>query len=158
MKIAVFPGSFDPVTLGHLDIITRAAAIFKKVYVSVLANGGKNPLFSVEERMELLKEATHHLPNVEIESFSGLLTEYLKEKESAVVIRGIRSARDAEYELEMYELNKQLYDGVETLFLPTSPQWRAVSSSAVKEIASFGGKIDGMVPPGIVADIQKKYE
>ncbi len=149
MKIAICPGSFDPVTLGHLDIISRASGLFDKVIVAVLCNMDKNPSFTVEERMELLREVTRGYDNVEIDSFDGLLVDYAKEKGAVAVVKGLRAVSDFEYEFQMSMINKKLYSQVETVYLNTSQEYMYLSSSVVKQIASLGGDISNFVPETI---------
>ncbi len=149
MKIAICPGSFDPVTLGHLDIISRASRLFDKVIVAVLCNMDKNPSFTVEERMELLRQVTAQYDNVEIDSFQGLLVDYAKEKGAVAVVKGLRAVSDFEYEFQMSMINKKLYADVETVYLNTSQEYMYLSSSVVKQIASFGGDISNFVPEAI---------
>ena len=149
MKIAICPGSFDPVTLGHLDIISRASGLFDKVIVAVLCNMDKNPSFTVEERMELLRQVTSQYDNVEIDSFQGLLVDYAKEKGAVAVVKGLRAVSDFEYEFQMSIINKKLYADVETVYLNTSQDYMYLSSSVVKQIASFGGDISNFVPEAI---------
>ena len=149
MKIAICPGSFDPVTLGHLDIISRASGLFDKVIVAVLCNMDKNPSFNVEERMELLRQVTSQYDNVEIDSFQGLLVDYAKEKGAVAVVKGLRAVSDFEYEFQMSMINKKLYADVETVYLNTSQDYMYLSSSVVKQIASFGGDISNFVPEAI---------
>ncbi len=153
MKIAICPGSFDPVTLGHLDIIERASGLFDKVIVAVLCNMDKNPNFTVEERMELLRETTAHLSNVEIDSFGGLLVDYAKSKGAVAVVKGLRAVSDFEYEFQMSMINKKLYCELETVYLNTSQDYMYLSSSVVKQIASLGGDISNFVPEAIHAKI-----
>jgi pantetheine-phosphate adenylyltransferase len=155
--VAVYPGSFDPVTFGHLDIIRRVAKQFDHVIVSVLNNTSKSPLFSVEERMELLAEATRDLPNVEIDSFRDLLVRYMRSRNAQVIVRGIRSVTDFEYELQMASTNRQLDEGIETVFMMTNPKYSYLSSSIVKEIAKFQGPVHDLVPPAVEVALQKKY-
>ncbi|MBP3603651.1 MAG: pantetheine-phosphate adenylyltransferase [Lachnospiraceae bacterium] len=158
MKKAFYPGSFDPMTYGHLDIIRRAASIFDELTVSVLNNKLKTPLFSVEERVNILKEATKDLPNVKVESFSGLLVDYAREKETYVVIRGLRAITDFEYELQNAQTNAKLSGGlVDTVFLTTSLEYAYLSSSSVKEIASFHGDISMCVPEFVAKLVYEKY-
>ena len=158
MKRAVYPGSFDPMTLGHLDIIVRAADIFDELIVSVLNNKVKTPLFSVEERVKILEEATKDMPNVKIDSFSGLLIDYAKEKNIHVVVRGLRAITDFEYELQSAQTNRMLSEGqVDTIFLTTSLEYAYLSSSSVKEIASFGGDISKCVPEYVAKLTYEKY-
>ncbi len=149
MKIAICPGSFDPVTLGHLDIISRASGLFDKVIVAVLCNMEKNPSFTVEERMELLRQVTEKYENVEVDSFEGLLVDFAKEKGAVAVVKGLRAVSDFEYEFQMSMINKKLYPDVETVYLNTSQEYMYLSSSVVKQIASFGGDISNFVPEAI---------
>ena len=158
MKAAIYPGSFDPVTYGHLDIIKRAAEIFDELTVSVLNNKTKTPLFSVEERVKMLEEATKDLPNVTVDSFSGLLIDYAKEKDVHVAIRGLRAITDFEYELQIAQTNRKFSGGdLDTMFLTTSLEYAYLSSSTVKEIASFNGDISQCVPPFVADMIYKKF-
>lgn len=158
MEAAIYPGSFDPVTYGHLDVIRRAAAIFDELTVSVLKNNLKTPLFSVEERVNILKEATKGIPNVKIDSFSGLLIDYAKEKNINVAIRGLRAITDFEYELQIAQTNRKLSNGsLDTMFLTTSLEYAYLSSSSVKEIASFHGDISQCVPDFVAKLIYEKY-
>jgi len=147
---ALCPGTFDPVTNGHLDIIERAARRFDALVVAVLDNPSKRPLFTVEERVSMLKEVTQELSNVEVDSFSGLLVEYATRRGAAVVVKGLRAVTDFEFEIQMAQMNHRL-GGVETLFMTTSPQWSFLSSSLVKEVAALGGDISGLVP-GVVGE------
>lgn len=158
MRAAVYPGSFDPVTNGHLDIIRRSAKIFDKVYVSILENSSKTPLFSVAERAALLKRVTCDIPNVEIDTFSGLLVKYLARLNARVIIKGLRAISDFEYEFQMALTNSKLDPNVETLFMMTSAQYQYLSSSIVKEIAAYGGSLDDLVPKEIAADIFSKIQ
>lgn len=158
MQRAIYPGSFDPMTFGHLDIIERAASIFDELTVSVLNNTAKTPLFSVEERVNILKEATAHLPNVKVESFSGLLIDYAKKKDIHVAIRGLRAITDFEYELQIAQTNKKLSrENLDTIFLTTSLEYAYLSSSSVKEIAYFGGDISQCVPKFVADKVYEKY-
>ncbi len=158
MKRAVYPGSFDPVTFGHLDIIRRAAEMFDELTVSVLNNKEKTPLFSVEERVKILEEATKDIPNVYVDSFSGLLINYAAEKNIRVAVRGLRAITDFEYELQISQTNRKLSHGrLDTIFLTTSLEYAYLSSSSVKEIASFGGDISECVPDFVVEMIYGKY-
>ncbi len=158
MKAAIYLGSFDPVTYGHLDIIRRASEIFDELTVSVLNNKTKTPLFSVEERVKMLKEATRDLPNVTIDSFSGLLINYAAEKNIHVAIRGLRAITDFEYELQIAQTNRKFSDGkLDTVFLTTSLEYAYLSSSTVKEIASFNGDISECVPDFVGRLIYQKY-
>lgn len=158
MKAAIYPGSFDPVTYGHLDVIKRAAKIFDKLTVSVLNNKLKTPLFSVEERVKILQEAVKDIPNVEVESFSGLLVDYAKSRDIHVVIRGLRAITDFEYELQNAQTNAKLSNGaLDTIFLTTSLEYAYLSSSSVKEIASFHGDISMCVPEFVAQRVYQKY-
>jgi len=157
MKTAIYPGSFDPVTYGHLDIIKRASQIFDELTVSVLNNVNKKALFDVEERVAILKEATKDLPNVKIDSFSGLLIDYAASKNTNVVIRGLRAITDFEYELQNAQTNRMLSKGkLDTMFLTTSLEYSYLSSSSVKEIAAFHGDISPCVPPFVAELIEQK--
>ena len=158
MKIAVCPGSFDPVTLGHMDIIRRAARMFDRVVVVVLTNVSKKPLFSREERVDLLKRATAEIPNVEIDCYDGLLADYMKLKKADVIVKGLRAMSDFEYEFQMALTNRQLNPDVETAFLTTTAEHMYLSSSLVKQVASFNGDISGFVPACILDDILSKIE
>lgn len=158
MKIAVYPGSFDPMTYGHLDIIRRAARMFDELTVSVLNNKTKTPLFSVEERVRILEEATKEFPNVKVDSFTGLLIDYAREKNIHVSVRGLRAITDFEYELQIAQTNKKLSNGsLDTIFLTTSLEYAYLSSSSVKEIACFGGDVSQCVPPFVADLIRAKY-
>lgn len=158
MKRAVYPGSFDPVTFGHLDVIKRASQIFDVLIVSVLNNKEKSPLFSVEERVKILQEAVREIPNVKVESFSGLLVDYAKSRDIHVVIRGLRAITDFEYELQNAQTNAKLSSGaLDTVFLTTSLEYAYLSSSSVKEIASFGGDISMCVPDFVAKLVYRKF-
>ena len=152
---ALCPGTFDPVTNGHLDIIERAAQRFDALVVGVLGNPAKQPLFSAEERVGLLKEATHELGNVEVEAFSGLLVEYATHRGIGVVVKGLRAVTDFEFEIQMAQMNHRL-TGLETLFMTTSPQWSFLSSSLIKEVAGFGGDVSGLVPTTVAARLAER--
>lgn len=155
--IAVCPGSFDPLTYGHLDIITRGAKIFDVVYVSILNNSSKNPLFTVEERLELIKEVTKNIPNVKVDSFNGLLVDYAKSRGAKVIIRGLRAVSDFEYEMQITAMNRHLDDEIETLFMMTKVQNSFLSSSIVKEVAKYHGNISELVPPPVEEALKKKF-
>jgi pantetheine-phosphate adenylyltransferase len=152
---AVCPGTFDPVTNGHLDIIERASGVFDTLVVAVLDNPRKDPLFSVEERLGLLKEACADLPNVEIDSFQGLLVDYARRREIGVIVKGLRAISDFEYELQMAQMNERL-TGVVTFFMHTSPKWSYLSSSLVKEVATYGGDVTGLVPDFVLGRLKDK--
>ncbi|KMY53519.1 MULTISPECIES: pantetheine-phosphate adenylyltransferase [Bacillaceae] len=155
-SIAVCPGSFDPITNGHLDIIQRGAKIFDKVYVVVLSNSSKKPLFSVEERKELIREVTKHLPNVEVDSYHGLLVDYAKEKEAKAILRGLRAVSDFEYEMQITSMNRVLNDQLETFFMMTNSQYSFLSSSIVKEVAKYNADISDLVPPAVEKALKEK--
>ena len=156
MRIAVYPGSFDPVTNGHLDIIERSSKIFDIVIVSILENSTKKPMFTVEERIDLLKVVTKRFSNVKVDSFSGLLVNYLKEKEASVIIKGLRAISDFEYEFQMALMNNKLAPCIETLFMMTNSKYSYLSSSVVKEVASLGGCLKELVPDEIMPQIKNK--
>jgi len=145
VRRAVCPGSFDPVTNGHVDVINRAATLYDELVVAVLVNPGKAGFFPVEERMELLREAVAHLPNVRVDSFQGLLVDYCGAHDIPVIVKGLRAVSDFEYELQMAQMNRELA-AIETLFVPTAPQVGHLSSSLVKQIATFGGDVSRLVP------------
>lgn len=157
-RVAVYPGTFDPVTYGHLDIISRSAKQFDRLIVAVLNNTSKNPLFSVEERKELLAEVTRGIPNVEIDSFRDLLVRFMKSKQANVIIRGIRSVTDFEYELQLASTNHKLNSEVETIFMMTHPKYSYLSSSVVKEIASFHGDVSDLVPLEVEKALREKFK
>lgn len=158
LKIAIYPGSFDPITCGHLDIIKRSCKLFDKVIVAVLNNSSKSPLFSVDERVELINKCIGGLPNCEVQSFSGLLVDFVKKSGAHTVIRGLRAISDFEYEFQMALLNKKLSPEVETVFMVTNLNCLYISSSVVKEICHFGGNADGLIPNEIINDIKDKIE
>ena len=155
-KTVICPGSFDPVTLGHLDIVTRASKLFDRVIVGVLVNSSKSPIFSIEERIELLKEVTGHLDNVEVVGFNGLLAQYCEEHGVDAIVKGLRAVTDFEYEFQMALTNKKLNPEFETLFLPTSIEHMFLSSSMVKQIAGFGGDISHFVPECLLEKINQR--
>ena len=155
--IAIYPGSFDPITLGHLDIIERGSQLFEQVIVAVLSNPSKKPLFSVEKRLAQIQESAKHLPNVSVDSFSGLTVEYAKAKQAKVLLRGLRVLSDFEKELQMAHTNKTLWEGIETVFLATTKEYGFLSSSIVKEIAQFGGPVAHLVPENVARDIYLYY-
>lgn len=159
MKRAVYPGSFDPMTLGHLDVIKRASKMFDELIVSVLNNKEKSPLFSVEERVNIIKEAVKDLPNVQVDSFSGLLINYAASRDIHVAVRGLRAVTDFEYELQLAQTNRQLSnEALDTVFLTTSLEYAYLSSSGVKEIAYFGGDVSPCVPDFVAKLIYEKYQ
>ncbi|MCR4806468.1 MAG: pantetheine-phosphate adenylyltransferase [Lachnospiraceae bacterium] len=157
MKSAIYPGSFDPVTYGHIDIIKRAADIFDHLTVSVLNNKVKTPLFSVEERVNILCEVTRDLTNVTVASYEGLLVDYCKKTGAGVIIRGLRAITDFEFELQLAQTNRKLGENVDTIFLTTSLEYAYLSSSTVKEVASFGGDISKFVPPYVADLVYDRY-
>ncbi len=158
MKTALYPGSFDPVTLGHIDIIKRASLMFDTVIVAVMCNSSKTPLFTLDERVKMLKESVNGLDNVIIESFDGLLINYCKEKNIHIVIRGLRAITDFEYELQIAQTNKELsHNEVDTVFLTTNLKYSYLSSSVVKEIASYNGDITPCVSSFVADALYKKY-
>ncbi|MFW6359610.1 MAG: pantetheine-phosphate adenylyltransferase [Chroococcales cyanobacterium] len=154
--IAIYPGSFDPITLGHLDIIERGCKLFEQVIVAVLCNPSKQPLFTVEKRMEQIRHCTQHLPNVEVDSFMGLTVQYARLHQGKVLLRGLRVLSDFEKELQMAHTNQTLMNEIETVFLATSNEYSFLSSSVVKEIARFGGYIDHLVPENVAFDIYQQ--
>ncbi len=156
MKIGIYPGSFDPITNGHLDIIERASQICDEVIVSVLKNQSKKGMFTLEERVDLIQEVIRPYPNVKVECFSGLLVDYVKLKQANVIIKGLRAVSDFEYEFQMALMNRKLAPDVETVFLMTSSKYSYLSSSLVKEVASFGGCIEGLIPDTIRKAILSK--
>lgn len=155
---AIYPGSFDPVTLGHLDIIQRASRSVDELIVGVLNNGGKTPLFTIDERVSMLKEVTEGLLNVKVLSFSGLLVDFARQTEATVVVRGLRAISDFEYELQMAQTNHKLNPQVDTMFMATSLDYSYLSSTIVKEVAFFQGDIKEFVPEAIVGRIQEKVK
>lgn len=157
MRIAVYPGSFDPITNGHLDIIERASKIYDKLVVGVLSNGNKKPLFSAEERVEMICKVTNHIKNVEVDTFAGLLVDFAKSKDAEVIVKGLRTVADFEYEFQMALLNKTLNPECETVFMMTNTKYSYISSSMVKELAHFHGNLTGLVPCEILETIKEKY-
>ena len=155
---AIYPGSFDPVTYGHIDIIERAASIYDELIIGVLQNKAKLPLFSVEERVKMLCEVTKHLKNVKVVPFEGLLIDFAKQMDAKVIVRGLRAITDFEYELQMAQTNRKLNPEVETLFLTTSLDYSYLSSTTVREVASFGGDITQFVPEYVVKEVTKKIK
>jgi len=154
---AVCPGSFDPVTYGHLDIVARAARLFDEVTVAVLVNPGKQALFSVDERLAMLREVTANLPGIRIEVFEGLLVDFCRERGIDAIVKGLRAITDFDYELQMAQMNSRLAD-VETVFVPTSPEWSFLASSLVKEVAGHGGDVAGLVPPTVLTRLLERLD
>jgi pantetheine-phosphate adenylyltransferase len=154
--IAIYPGSFDPITNGHLDLIERGSKLFGRLIVSVLRNEGKEPLFSAAERMEMLREVVREYPNVSVDSFGGLLVDYAAERGATVILRGIRAISDYEYELQMALMNRRLRPGIETVFLMSGEAYSFISSRLVKEVIGLGGDISGLVPPTVEARLRDR--
>lgn len=157
MNKAIYPGSFDPVTNGHIDIVKRAACIFDELIVAVLDNKAKTPLFLVEERVNMLKEVFKDMPNVKVISYEGLLVDFAREMDAKVIVRGVRAVTDFEYELQMSQTNRELSNSVDTIFLTTSLEYAYLSSSTVKEVASYGGDIYKFVPKMVAELTYKKF-
>ena len=159
MSIAICPGSFDPITLGHLNIIRRTSKIFDRVVVCVMSNANKpNPMFTVEEKLDMVIRAVERYPNVTVDCSSGLLAEYAKQYEGAVIVKGLRAASDFEYEFQMNLINKKINPALETMFLTASEKYTFLSSSIVREMAYYGADLTGLVPNEIIPDIQRKAE
>lgn len=157
MKIAVYPGSFDPITNGHLDIVRRAAQMFDRVIVGVAINEEKNPLFSVEERVQLVTAAVKGLKNVVVDEFEGLLVEYARRKRASVLVRGLRAVSDFEFEFQLALMNRKLDSGIETIFLMTKDEYTFISSRQVKEICHLGANVSDFVPPGVERAMRHKF-
>ncbi|EAA0325570.1 phosphopantetheine adenylyltransferase [Listeria monocytogenes] len=157
-KIAVIPGTFDPITNGHLDIIERAAKIFDVLYVSVLNNSSKKPLFTIEERMEMIRQVTAHLPNVQVESASGLTVDYAARRGATAIVRGLRAVSDFEYEMQIASMNRTLNAEIETFFVMTNTKYSFLSSSMVKEVAQYQGDISELVPEIVNEQVQAKFK
>ncbi|MDD2420578.1 MAG: pantetheine-phosphate adenylyltransferase [Heliobacteriaceae bacterium] len=157
MGIAVYPGSFDPVTNGHMDIVERAAQIFDEVIVAVVINPDKRPLFTMDERLEMIKQSCTALPNVRVGCFSGLLVDFMRQEGAKVIIRGLRAVSDFENEFQMALMNKKLHPGIETVFFTSQTEYAFLSSSLVKEVASLGGDVYHFLPAAVLAQMQIKY-
>ncbi len=157
MRIAIYPGTFDPITHGHIDIAERAVTLFDKVVITIAVNSSKKPLFSVEERKKMIAESVRHLPNIEVDAFEGLLMDYAKIKKAVAVIRGLRAISDFEYELQMALMNRKLAEDVVTVFLMPNVKYTYLNSTIVKEVASFGGDISGLVPPEVERRLKEKF-
>ncbi len=156
-RTALYAGSFDPITNGHLNIIERASRMFDSLTVGVIDNASKKPLFSLEERCAIVRKVTEHLPNVKVDTFRGLLADYVNEHEFQAVIRGLRATSDFEYEIQMAQMNARLYKhGTETVFLMTDPRYSFISSSLIKEVVSFGGEVTGLLPEYADECVRKK--
>ena len=156
-KIAVYPGTFDPITNGHLSIVNRALKIFDKLIIAILNNPQKEPLFSIEERISMIKDVLKSKSNIEVDVFDGLLVDYVIEKKSNVVLRGIRALSDFEYEFQMALMNRKLNRDVQSIFLMTDYKWFYISSTIIKEAASFNGDISGLVPPSVCRKLKEKF-
>lgn len=157
MVTALCPGSFDPPTNGHIDVVERAARYFDSVLVAVIANPSKQALFSVDERAELLSDALAHRANVEIASFDGLLVDFAESRGVQLVVKGLRAVSDYEYELQMAQMNATLAPGLDTIFVSANPAWAFLSSSLVKEVARYGGSVEGLVPPGVAKALAERF-
>ena len=158
MRTAIYPGSFDPVTLGHMDITKRSANLFDEIIVGVLNNSAKNALFSVNERVSMIKELTKDMPNVRVDSFDGLLVDYCKKQKANIIIRGLRAVTDFEYEIQIAQTNKVEYPDIETVFLTTDLRYSYLSSTIVREFASYGGDITRFVPESVIPRVEAKYK
>jgi len=157
-KIAIYPGTFDPITLGHIDIIERASNLFDKLIVSIAINSEKQTLFSIQSRLEMIKKSIIHIPNIEVNQFSGLLVNYAKEVDATAIIRGIRALSDYEYEFKMALMNRSLDENITTIFLVAHQKYTHLSSSLVREVASLNGEINQLVPHVVVKKMIKKFE
>jgi len=158
VRLAIYPGSFDPVTNGHIDILEKTSKLFDRIVIAVVHNVGKNALFSLNERVSLIKESTSHIPNVEVESFSGLLVDYVKQKEACAIIRGLRTVTDFEYEMHIAMINRKMLPEVETIFILSDSRYIFVSSSIIKETALLGGDVTGLVPEAVSIGLAKKRQ
>jgi pantetheine-phosphate adenylyltransferase len=157
-RLAIYPGSFDPLTNGHVDIITRGALLFDRVVVAILLNSGKEPLFSVDERVAIVRDVFKESPNVEVDTFQGLLVEYARERQASAIVRGLRAVADFEYELQMALMNRHLSADLETVFMMPAEQYTYVSSRLIKEIAALGGSLTGLVPPIVEARLVRRRQ
>lgn len=156
-RIAVCPGSFDPITYGHLDIIERTSKVFDKVYISVLRNSSKKGLFMPQERVNMIEEVTSHLDNVEVKQFNGLLVDFCNEVGAKAIVRGLRAVSDFEYEMQLTSMNRKLDSDIETIYMMTNNNYSFISSSIVKEVAKYGGKIEDVVPPHVANLLKEKF-
>lgn len=156
-RIAVCPGSFDPITYGHLDIIERASKVFDEIYISVLRNSSKEGLFTPDERVDMIEEVTKHLENVEVRQFNGLLIEFCHQVGARAIVRGLRAVSDFEYEMQLTSMNRKLDSDIETFYMMTNNNYSFISSSIVKEVAKYGGKIEDVVPPHVANLIEGKF-
>jgi len=157
-RVAIYPGSFDPLTLGHVDIIARGAALFDRIIVAILVNPGKTPLFDVEERLAIIREAFASTPNVTADAFDGLLVDYARRTRASAIVRGLRAVSDFEYEMQLAMMNRHLAPDVETVFMMPAAQYSYVSSRLVKEVFTFGGDVTGLVPPAVEARLRERRE
>ena len=156
-RVAVCPGSFDPITYGHLDIIERTSKVFDKVYISVLRNSSKKGLFMPQERVDMIEEVTSHLDNVEVKQFDGLLVDFCNEVGAKAIVRGLRAVSDFEYEMQLTSMNRKLDSDIETIYMMTNNNYSFISSSIVKEVAKYGGKIEDVVPPHVANLLKEKF-
>jgi pantetheine-phosphate adenylyltransferase len=156
-RIAVCPGSFDPITYGHLDIIERASKVFDEIYISVLRNSSKEGLFTPDERVDMIEEVTKHLENVEVRQFNGLLIEFCHQVGAGAIVRGLRAVSDFEYEMQLTSMNRKLDSDIETIYMMTNNNYSFISSSIVKEVAKYGGKIEDVVPPHVANLLEEKF-
>jgi pantetheine-phosphate adenylyltransferase len=157
VRVALCPGSFDPPTNGHIDVIERAARHFDRVIAAVIANPSKVPLFPLEIRKDLLAKALDHVNNASVDSFDGLLVDFANDRRVSIIIKGLRAVSDYEYELQMAQMNAALTNGLDTLFLPSKPEWSFLSSSLVKQVSKYGGAVDGLVPPGVAKALKERF-
>ncbi|NLO21207.1 MAG: pantetheine-phosphate adenylyltransferase [Syntrophomonadaceae bacterium] len=157
MRLAVYPGSFDPITNGHIDVLERSSKLFDRIIIAVVHNLTKKAMFSLDERVEMIRQSVAHIPNVEIDCFSGLLAHYLAEKKACAIIRGLRTVTDFEYEMHMAMINRELIPEIDTIFITSDKNYIFISSSAVKEAAMVGGKVEQMVPPIVYQALKDKY-
>lgn len=158
MKVGIYPGSFDPITLGHLDIITRATTVVDKLIIGVLNNSAKKSLFTPEERVMMIREVTKDIPNIEVDSFSGLLVDYAKVRNASVIVRGLRAITDFEYELQIAQANRKANPEIDTIFFTTNVEYSYISSSIAKEFASYGSDVSQIVPPLVIEKLKDKFE
>jgi pantetheine-phosphate adenylyltransferase len=157
-RLAIFPGSFDPLTNGHVDLILRSAHLFERIVVAVLINAEKEPLFTTTERVEIIREVFHEYPNVEVDSFAGLLVEYARQRRASAIVRGLRAVSDFEYEFQMALMNRHLEPSLETVFMMPAEQYTFVSSRLIKEVFKLGGEVRGLVPAQVEQRMRKKHE